>query len=176
MQQATQQPSRWQQFLNGGGDFLLIILSGMLVCLMFALLTSCKQTEYITVPEVHTEYHHTTDSVRQVDSIIDHQTTIIREVDSATMAQYGIRLENAQRAWIVQSDRLMREIQQLRATKTDTLVVRDSIPLPYPVKEYVKERYVPGAVKLLAWIGGILLALALGYGGWKLYRLLHPLI
>lgn len=142
------------------------ILAYLAIALMVAMIAaaffcSCKHVEYVTVPEVHTEYHHTTDSVRQVDSIIDHQTTVIREVDSATMARYGIRLENAQRAWIIQNERLMREIQQLREAKTDSLVRHDSIPYPVPVKEYV--RYVPKTVKILAWIGATVL---LGLVGW----------
>jgi hypothetical protein len=142
------------------------ILAYLAIALMVAMIAvaffcSCKQVEYVTVPEVHTEYHHTTDSVRQVDSIIDHQTTVIREVDSATMAQYGIQLASAQRAWLIQNERLMREIQQLRESKSDTLVVRDSIPYPVPKTEYVK--YVPKSVKILAWIGGTVL---LGLVGW----------
>ena len=151
--QNPKKPSRCQQFLNGGGDFFMILFGGIGVCVLFAILTSCKQVEYVTVPEVHTEYRHSTDTVRQVDSIIDHQTTVICEVDSATMAQYGIRLENAQRAWLIQNERLMREIQQLRESKADTLIVHDSIPYPVPVKEYIKE--TPTLIKGLAWMGGI---------------------
>jgi len=118
-------------------QFLLLILYGLAVIVATALLCGCK-TKYVPVPEVHHEYHHTTDSVFHTDSIIDRQTTIIREVDSLTMAQYGITLKNMERAWLVQSDKLYKEIERLKQLKRDTIEVRDSINVPYPV-EVVKE-------------------------------------
>ena len=54
------------------------------------------------------------------------------------MAEYGITLKNAERAWLIQSDRMQREIQQLRESRSDTVEVRDTINVPYPV-EVVKE-------------------------------------
>lgn len=112
--------------------FLLAIIS--LVC-------ACSP-EVLTVPEVHNFYHHDTDSVFINDSVIDRQTTIIREVDSATMAQFGIQLERQQRAWIIQNERLMKEISMLKQSKSDTVHIRDSIPMPYPVERKIttKER------------------------------------
>ena len=101
-------------------------------------LCSCTTTRVVTVPEIHERHHWHTDSVKQTDTIINNQTTVIREVDSATMAQYGIRLDKAQRAWLIQNDRLQREIERLQAISTDRDTVRDSIPVPVPV-EVVKE-------------------------------------
>ena len=96
----------------------------------------------LTVPEVHNFYHHDTDSVFINDSVIDHQTTLIREVDSATMAQFGIQLERQQRVWLIQNERLMKEISMLKQSKSDTVHIRDSIPMPYPVERKIttKER------------------------------------
>lgn len=165
--------SRFRQFINAGGGFLLIIICCLAVVLMIASLIGCKHVEYVTVPEVHTEYHHTSDTVRQVDSIIDRQTTVVREVDSATMAQYGIQLEHAQRAWLIQSDRLMREIERLKEVKNDTLVVRDSIP--YPVEKIVEKPYTPKLVQVLAWVGGILIISVLGWVGIKIYKKFHTI-
>jgi hypothetical protein len=99
-------------------------------------LTSCTTTRVVTVPEVHEVHHHHTDSVFKRDSVIDHKTTTIRELDSAAMAQYGIKLERAERAWLIQTDRLKRELSELKEAKSDTVVQRDSVP--YPV-EVVKE-------------------------------------
>lgn len=165
-----QQPKRdFNRFLNGGGDFLLIILSGLILCCIIALLSGCKETEFVPVTEVHHEYHHTTDSIKQVDSIIEKQTTIIREVDSATMAQYGIKLESAQRAWLVQNERLQREVEKLRQQKSDTVIVVDSIPHPYPVEVVKREQYVPSIVKILAWIGGAVSAIGIGWIAIKLF-------
>ena len=131
--------------------FLLAIIS--LVC-------ACSP-EVLTVPEVHNFYHHNTDSVFINDSVIDHQTTIIREVDSATMAQFGIQLERQQRAWLVQNERLMKEISMLKQSKSDTVHIRDSIPVPYPVEKKVtaKERlgYLMNDLIVILCLGGVLL-------------------
>ena len=110
---------------------------GLLVAvLLCALLSGCTTTKYVTVPEVHEHWHHSTDTIHKTDSIIDRKTTTIREVDSATMAQYGIRMKDMQRAWLIETNRLQRELSELRQTSTDTVHERDSIP--YPV-EVVKE-------------------------------------
>lgn len=99
-------------------------------------LCSCTTTRVVTVPEVHEVHHHHTDSVFKRDSVIDHKTTTIRELDSAAMAQYGIKLDRAERAWLIQTDRLQRELSELKEAKSDTVIQRDSVA--YPV-EVVKE-------------------------------------
>ena len=113
------------------GFWLFIIL------LAVGWLTSCTTTRVVTVPEVHEVHHHHTDSVFKRDSVIDHKTTTIRELDSAAMAQYGIRLDKAQRAWLIQNDRLQREIERLQSISNTSDTVRDSIPVPYPVEKLV---------------------------------------
>ena len=114
---------------------------------------SCTTTKYVTVPEVHEHWHHSTDTIHKTDSIIDRQTTTIREVDSATMARYGIQMKQMQRAWLVESDRLQRGLSELRQTRSDTIHERDSIP--YPV-EVVKEVARP-----LAWWEKLLMLLGI---------------
>ena len=109
-------------------------LSIAMMAMMY--LCSCTTTRMVTVPEVHEVHHHHTDSVFKRDSVIDHKTTTIRELDSAAMAQYGIKLERAERAWLIQTDRLQRELSELTEAKSDTVIQRDSVP--YPV-EVVKE-------------------------------------
>ena len=112
-----------------------------IVVMMFAVvLAGCKPGENVlTMPEIHEYWHHTSDTTHQIDSFIDRQSTIIRELDSAAMAQYGIRLQGLQRAWLVESSRLQRELSELRQTKTDTVIIRDSVPVPYPVIKEVKK-------------------------------------
>jgi hypothetical protein len=131
--------------------FLLAITS--LVC-------ACSP-KVLTVPEVHNFYHHDTDSVFTNDSVIDRQTTIIREVDSITMAQFGIQLDRQQRAWLVQNERLMKEISMLKQSKTDTVHIRDSIPVPYPVEKKVtaNERlgYLTNDLIVILCLGGVVL-------------------
>ena len=111
----------------------------LLLVVIIVLFASCsKNIVQPKVPEIptntKTEYIHTTDTVLKVDSIIDRQTLIIREVDSLTMARYGIQLKNMEKAWLVESDKLYREIERLRESKSDTVTVHDTIYVPYPVE------------------------------------------
>lgn len=116
---------------------MVLILTWVVVSMLLFFMVSCSP-KIVTVPEIHHEHHSHTDSVLMRDSVIDRQTNIIREVDSATMAQYGITLKEAERAWLIQSDRFQREIQQLKESRNDTVEVRDTINVPYPV-EVIKE-------------------------------------
>ena len=133
--------------------------------LLLTAMGSCTTTKYVTVPEVHEYWHHQTDTIHKTDSVIDRQTMTIREVDSATMAQYGIQMKDMQRAWLIQTDRLQRELSELRQTHTDTIHERDSIP--YPV-EVVKE--VPAQPswwqRFLMFVGGITSSLLLIMAVW----------
>jgi hypothetical protein len=126
----------------------------MQALLLLTAMGSCTTTKYVTVPEVHEHWHHSTDTVTQTDSVIDRQTTTIREVDSATMAQYGIQMSALQTAWLIQTDRLQRELSALMATHKDT--VRDSIPYPVEVvKEVSRERSTVEWVLLIVGIAAI---------------------
>lgn len=140
----------------------------LLLCFLFC---GCTTTKYVPVTETHTEHHWHTDTVRQTDSIIDRQTTLIREVDSATMAQYGIQLKDMQRAWLIQNDRLQRELSRLRESKTDTVVIRDSIPYPVEVIKEVERK--PSKTELGLMIAGVLSLIAvIIYAANKLKRFL----
>jgi hypothetical protein len=112
----------------------IAVVIGMAIC---ALLGSCTTTKYVTVPEVHEHWHHSTDTIHKRDSIIDRQTTTIREVDSATMARYGIQMKDMQRAWLIETNRLQRELSELKQSHTDTIHERDSIPYPVEVEKEV---------------------------------------
>ena len=146
----------------------LAVVLGLLLCF---LLLGCATEEPMVKTETHTVHHWHTDTLRQTDSIIDRQTMIVREVDSATMAQYGIQLKDMQRAWLVESDRLQRELSRLRESKADTVVMRDSIP--YPV-EVIKVKEV---AKPLTWwqqtrihVGGIVIFLLIIFAAVKIIR------
>ena len=109
---------------------LIGLAIGLVVC---ALMGSCTTTKYVPVTEQHTEHHWHTDSVKERDSIHTENTTIIREVDSAAMAKYGIQMQNNQRAWLVlqrEMENRLRELEHMTATH-DT--IRDSIPYPVDV-------------------------------------------
>jgi hypothetical protein len=111
------------------------IIAALLICALFG---SCTTTKYVPVTEQHTEHHWHTDSVKERDSVHTENTTIIREVDSAAMAKYGIQMQNNQRAWLViqrEMEKRLRELEHMTATR-DT--IHDSIPVPHPV-EVIKE-------------------------------------
>ena len=125
---------------------------GLMAALIIGALYSCSaQQKIVPVPEIHEQHHWHTDSIHQTDSIIRETQTTIMQLDSAAMAQYGITLKNAERAWLVKSKELERQIQQLMQLSQTKDTVRDSIP--YPV-EVVKE--VPAK---LSWWQGLLVRL-----------------
>ncbi len=145
-----------------GVMFLIMIVVVVLLCL---LCSGCTTTKYVPVPEQHTEHHWHTDSVKERDSVHTENTTIIREVDSAAMAKYGIQMESNQRAWLVlqrEMEQRLRELEHMTASR-DT--IRDSIPYPVDV---IKE--VPA--KLTWWqqtrihIGGVVFWLLLFAAAW----------
>lgn len=110
-------------------------------CILIAVLvlfSGCKTKEFVPVVEKHTETIHHHDSIFQLDSVIHEKTTLIREVDSATMAKYGIQLKDMERAWLIQSDKLEREISRLESQKSDTVIITDSVP-KIVVKEIERE-------------------------------------
>lgn len=165
----------WRAFATaafGGLAFVLTIVAIVIVCL---LLSGCTTTRYIEVPgPTHTEIRHRTDTVHQTDTLIDHRETIIREADSAMLAQFGIRLDGAQKAWLIQSQQLQREINRIKQSRTDTIHVTDSVPYPVevPVEKIVEKpltywqrlRMQTGDIALIA------LALLLGWCCFRLYR------
>lgn len=94
---------------------------------------SCKQIEYVPIESTHTIEHHHTDSVREIDSIFKNKETVIMQLDSEAMAKYGIQLKAAERAWLIRTAELEKQLQKMQHTKTDTFLKIDSIPIPYPV-------------------------------------------
>lgn len=92
---------------------------------------------YVPVKEVETVYKTNTDTIIKTDSIIRETERIVMQLDSQAMAQYGITLSNAERAWLVREKELENKINMLLEKKADTLIVRDTIPVPYPVEKQI---------------------------------------
>lgn len=107
------------------------------VCLLGigSLFVGCKNVEYVPVESSHTEHHWHTDSVIQKDSVVKERMTTVMQLDSAEMAKYGIQLKNAERAWLVKSWELERQIEALQRLTAERDTVHDSIPVPYPVEK-----------------------------------------
>ena len=153
------------------------LVVGAMVGFVIFFILGCTTTEYVPVVHTNTEHHWHTDSVRERDSIYHEKKTTIMQLDSAAMAKYGIRLEKAERAWLVKTEELQREIERLEAMSMSKDSVHDSIPVPYPV-EVIKE--VPAELswwqKLRLWIGNIGLLAILGAVGWfgvRLWKVYH---
>lgn len=108
--------------------------------LAILLLTACTTTRTVTVPEVHTVTVHQRDTVFKTDVIKENHNTIVREADSAMMAQYGIRIGKLEKAYLIKqtSDRQQTSSKD-RIFYRDS-VVHDSIPVPYPKVEYKEKK------------------------------------
>ena len=143
----------------------------LFLAILAAVLAGCKQTEYVPVVETHDVHHWHTDSVKQKDSVYHEKTTTIMQLDSAAMAKYGIQLKSAERAWLVKTTELEREIERLMAMSATKDSVHDSIPVPYPVEKIV-EKPLSTPQKGLMGIGILsILALVL-FAAYKLKRFL----
>jgi hypothetical protein len=157
------------------GCFWSLVLSIVtFVIVSVLLLTSCTTTKYVPVVQTNTEHHWHTDSVKEKDSTYHEKTTTIMQLDSAAMAKYGIRLQKAERAWLVKTEELQRQIERLEAMSQSKDSVHDSIPVPYPV-ETIKE--VPASLswwkRVRLWLGNIVLLALLGvvvYYGYRFYK------
>lgn len=149
------------------GWYLILIV---FVALSLICLTGCK-TQYVPIKEIHTEYVHSTDTVHKIDTVTNEKETVIREVndgDSALLAQYGIRLKDNERMILFLQRQLEREKSQQTESRHDTVIVQDTIPVPYPVEAklswWQQKKQDLGEVVL------ILLLLAGVYIGYKILR------
>ena len=150
--------------------YITAVAVALLLC---AMLGSCTTTKYVPITETRTEHHWHTDSVRERDSTYTERKTIIRELDSAAMARYGIQMQANQRAWLVLQREMENRLRELehRAAQRDT--VRDSIPYPVEVEKQVPAR--------LTWwqqarmhVGGVVIFLLIIFAVRKIYVTLHP--
>lgn len=147
-------------------EVALCILSFIGALIICALMGSCTTERQVTVPETHIEHHWHTDTLLQHDSIHNEHTTVVRELDSAQMAEYGIRLKEAERAWLVESSQLRYMLSQLqhRAEIHDT--VRDTIANLYPVDRVVQAQ-LSGWQHFLMWTGVIALIVLICFIAFK---------
>ncbi len=113
---------------DGCGVIVLWVVIGALC----AMLGSCK-TEYVPIETVRTEYHHTRDSIHHTDSVFKEKQVTVMQLDSEAMAQYGIKLESAEKAWLVLQQEMESKIKKLMEHKTDTFLKTDTIRVPVPV-------------------------------------------
>ena len=110
-----------------------IYLLGMVLTLLS--LTGCKTVKFVPVPEYHTLYKTRVDTVQRLDSVRDVQWMTVREVDSAQLAALGIQIKGLKNALLIERNKLLQQISNEKTHKVDTIMQRDSIPVPYPVEK-----------------------------------------
>ena len=106
----------------------------LIVIIILSAISGCSP-KVVTIPETHYEYITKHDSVILRDTISKQEKVIIRELDSVQMAQYGIELEDAKKAWLIQVERQMQQIQQMQQIRTDTIIRHDSISVPVYIEK-----------------------------------------
>ncbi|MBR1787620.1 MAG: hypothetical protein IJ762_00315 [Bacteroidaceae bacterium] len=149
----------------------LFALLWILMLLLALVLESCRTERIVTVPEYHEHIVHQHDTLIQRDTVQHERNTIVREVDSTAMAAYGIRLDKAERAWLIQTEALRREVSQLRQHQTDTVILHDSIPVPYPVEKPLTW-WQSTSIKWFKWLLLLLVAIM----GWALRTPIRKLL
>lgn len=127
----------------------LILMWGVILTIIFCSLTGCKTTEYITVPEVHTEYVYRD----RVDTSYVKDSVYIREQtkgDTVKVVEYRYR------------DRY-REIW-----RTDTIIQQDTISV---VHTQVVEKTVAKMNSIQSaffWLGLLAFFIVIGYLAYRL--------
>ena len=97
--------------------------------------TGCKTVRFVPVPEYHTLYKTKVDTVQRWDSVRDVQWMTVREVDSTQLAALGIQIKGLKNALLIERNKLLQKISNEKTHKIDTVLQRDSIPVPYPVEK-----------------------------------------
>ena len=98
--------------------YIAALVVGMLICLLFG---SCKSVEYVFVPQTHTDTLIVTKV--QHDSIYINDSTVITEKgDTVTIEKWHTKYVEKQ------------------VHDTTYVSKTDSVPVPYPVMEYVEKQ------------------------------------
>ena len=127
----------------------LVIIAGVIMVLLS--MASCRSVRYVPLERVRTEYINRTDTIRETDSIIHEKETIIREADSTLLAELGLKLRENERAILVLKRELEKQKREVSEHKTDTVILRDTVPVPYPVEKELTW-YQSTCVKWFPWL------------------------
>lgn len=117
-------------------NLLYIILLMLVICL-----TSCRNIKYVPVETVKTEYK-TRDSIR-FDSIYEHDS-IFLFVNGDTVYKEKYRYK----------------YRYLTINKTDTVMLTDSVQIPYPVEKQLT-RWQQMKIELGGWAVGVIVILSI---------------
>lgn len=114
------------------GGYLRMIMGAVLACIICTMLGGCR-TKYVSVPEYHKEYIHSTDSFFSTDTLKEKEWVTIKEVDSVQLAALGVQLKNIKNAYLVERNKNRDRYSDRTIIRTDTILKSDSIRVPYPV-------------------------------------------
>lgn len=117
-------------------NLLYIILLMLAICL-----TSCRSIKYVPVETVKTEYK-TRDSIR-FDSIYEHDSVFLL-VNGDTVYKEKYRYK----------------YRYLTINKTDTVMLTDSVQIPYPVEKQLT-RWQQMKIELGGWAVGVIVILSI---------------
>ena len=127
-------------------------LVGMVILLLLAMLTSCK-TRYVTVPEYHKEYIHSTDTFLRSDTLFRLDSGVIRQQGDTT---------------VIEKMRWQNRFVNVYKVKTDTIMKSDSIRVPYPVERKLS-KWQQLRLDFVGWAMGML-ALGIVFFFIRLFR------
>lgn len=135
---------------------LYAIAIWLVILVIMAMFSGCKQIEYVTVEKVRTDTTYVTKWQR--DSVWLHDSILIRERGDTVLVE----------KW---------HTKYIEKVRVDTSYVstHDTIPQPYPVTKLV-EKELNWWQRLRLWLGNLsLLAIlaAVGYGIWRLWKVYH---
>lgn len=105
----------WKQSHYGCGSMMTV---AFIIVVMLALLTGCK-TQYVPVPEYHTEYIVKHDSVTLRDSIWQHDSIYVEKSGDTILME----------KWRTKYQLVYRDV-----LRVDSFVKTDSVRVPYPVE------------------------------------------
>ena len=124
-----------EEKLRAGCWQTVIFLVAVAIVMIICSFTSCKSVEYVPVPQQHTEHHWHTDSVHQTDSVIMERETVVMQLDSEAMAAYGIQMKSAERAWLVKTAEMEKQIARMQSMSATRDTVKDTVTVVIPAGE-----------------------------------------
>lgn len=145
------------------------LLCLLLWLLVIGLCVSCSSGKAVIVPEVRQVVVHERDTVMFRDSVKMSSTTIVQQADSALLAEFGIRLDNMEKAWLVRQSTNKESTSHSASTSRKDSIVHDSIPVPYPQVVY-KDKELTRWQTLKMELGFTLIMVVLTYIGMFIFE------
>jgi len=128
-------------------------------------LCGCESIQYVPVETINTVYQNHTDTIKQTDTIQTEKETIIREADSAMVAELGLKLKANEKAILILKRELERQVQNKYEAKSDTVIEKDTVRVPYPVEKQLTkwQQFKMDFADVGFGVCGLLILLVCGY-------------